>query len=154
MRVGEAPAAEVRHRVGLAPDHVVEHPEAQILQDRPDAEDIVIGADHPQRAGVLQHAARLAQPFAGEAVVFGEAGELVPVIVDGVDLGIVGTAQLVLELKIVGRIGEDQIGAAFRQRPHFLHAIALDHSIQRVFQFELSHVPPVLSTKDGDSDSC
>src|SRR5262249_12893920 len=28
MRVGEAPAAEVRHRVGLAPDNVVENPEA------------------------------------------------------------------------------------------------------------------------------
>ena len=74
-------------------------------------------------------------------------------IVDGVDLGIVGTAQLVLKLEVVGWIGEDEIGAAFRQRPHFFHAIAFDHPIERVFQFELRHVPPDLSTMGGDSDS-
>ena len=49
VRVGEAAAAEIRHRVDLAPHHVVEDPEAEILQDRADAEDVVIGADHPQR---------------------------------------------------------------------------------------------------------
>src|SRR5262249_61286131 len=32
--IGEPAAAEIRHRVRLAPDHVVEQPEAQILQDR------------------------------------------------------------------------------------------------------------------------
>ena len=79
VRVGEALAAEIRHRVGLAPDDVVQDPEAQILQDRADAEDIVVGADHPQRAVVLQHAPRGGQPVAREAVIFGEAGELVPV---------------------------------------------------------------------------
>ena len=50
----------------LAPHHVVQNPEAQILQDRADAENVVIGADHPDRAGRLQHAARRAQPVAGE----------------------------------------------------------------------------------------
>jgi uncharacterized membrane-anchored protein len=67
VRVGEAAAAEVRHRVGLAPDHVVEDPEAEILQRRADAEDVVIGADHPDRAVGLQHAALGEQPGAGEA---------------------------------------------------------------------------------------
>ena len=153
MRVGEAPAAEIRHRIGLAPDDVVQDPEAQILQDRADAEDVVIGADHPERAGVLQHAARLGEPVAGEAVVFGEAGELVPMVVDGVDLGIVGTVQLALELKVVGRIGEDEIGAAVGQRPHAFHAIAFDHAIDRVFQLQMRHVPPALSTVSGHSDS-
>jgi hypothetical protein len=57
VRVGEALAAEVRHRVGLAPDDVVQDPEAQVLQRRADAEDVVIAADHPQRAVGLQHAA-------------------------------------------------------------------------------------------------
>ena len=70
------------------------------------------------RAGVLQHAARGGQPVAGEAVIFGEAVELVPVIVHGIDLGLVGTAQFAVELHIVGRVGEDQIGAAFGQRVH------------------------------------
>jgi len=47
MRIGEAPAAEIRHRIDLAPDHVIEEPEAKILEQRADAEDVVIGADHP-----------------------------------------------------------------------------------------------------------
>ena len=50
MRVGEARALEVRHGVGLAPDHVVQDPEAQVLQRRADAEDVVVAADHPEGA--------------------------------------------------------------------------------------------------------
>src|SRR5665213_4187493 len=48
MRVGEATAAKIRHRVGLPPDDVVENPKAEILQGAPDAENIVIRADHPE----------------------------------------------------------------------------------------------------------
>ena len=69
VRVGEALALEVRHRVGLAPDDVVQQPEAQVLQRRADAEDVVVAADHPQRALGLQHAARRRQPGAGEGIV-------------------------------------------------------------------------------------
>ena len=47
MGVGEAAAAEVRHRVGLAPHHVVQDPEAEILQHGTDAKDVMVGADHP-----------------------------------------------------------------------------------------------------------
>ena len=35
--VGEAPPAEVGHRVGLLPDDIVEDPEAEVLEDRSDA---------------------------------------------------------------------------------------------------------------------
>ncbi len=69
VRVGEALALEVRHRVGLAPDDVVQQPEAQILQRRADAEDVVVAADHPQRALGLEHAARRGEPGAGEGIV-------------------------------------------------------------------------------------
>ena len=137
MRVGEAAAAEVRHWVGLAPHDVVEDPEAEVLQDRADAEDVVIRTDHPERAGVFQDAAGLGEPGAGELVVLGEAGELVPVVIDGIDFGLVGTAQFVLELQVVGRVGEDQVGAAIGQGAHILHAIALDHLIQ----LETRHAP-------------
>ena len=57
VRVGEAPAAEVRHRVGLAPDDVVEDPEVEVLQRRADPEDVVVGADDPERRVLLHHAA-------------------------------------------------------------------------------------------------
>ena len=56
VRVGEALAAEVRHRVDLAPDHVVLQPEAEVLQGDAEAEDVVIGADHPDGAVGLQDA--------------------------------------------------------------------------------------------------
>ena len=56
--VGEAAAAEIRHRIGLAPDDVVEDPEAEILEDRADAEYVVIGADD-------DHASRRASSPAG-----------------------------------------------------------------------------------------
>ena len=86
MRVGEAAAAEIRHRVGLAPDDVVEDPEAEVLQRRADAEDVVIGADDPERRVRLQHAAAGGEPGAGEVVIGRKARELVPVVVDRVDL--------------------------------------------------------------------
>ena len=82
MGIGEAAAAEIRHRIGLAPDDVVENPEAEILQDGADAEDVVIGADDPQRAIGLERAAAFGEPGARERVVVGEARELVPVVVD------------------------------------------------------------------------
>ena len=130
MRVGEAHAAEIRHRVGLAPDHIVHDPEAEILQDRADAEDVVIGADHPDGAGILQHAARGGEPIAGEAVIVGEAADLVPGIIDRIDLGIVRAVQRAFQLQIVGRVGEDEIGAALRQRAHRLNAIAFDNPVR------------------------
>ena len=67
--VGEAAAAEIRHRIGLAPDDVVEDPEAEILHDRADAENVVIGADHPQRRRRFHDPAAGQQPRAGEIVV-------------------------------------------------------------------------------------
>ena len=70
---------EIRHRVGLAPHHVVQDPEPQVLQDRADAEDVVVGADHPQRAVLAQQPAAFGQPVPGERVVGGEVGEAVPV---------------------------------------------------------------------------
>ena len=76
--VGETRAAEIRHRVDLAPDHVVEDPEIVVLQGRADAEDVVIRADDPQRPVRLQKAARRLEPAMGEHVVMGEAFELVP----------------------------------------------------------------------------
>ena len=126
MRIGEAAAAEIRHRIGFAPDDVVEDPEAEVLEHRADAEDVVIGADHPQRGARLHHAPAGGEPGAGEIVIGGEAGELVPVVVDGIDAGIVGPLEVALQLQIIGRIGEDEIDASGRQLRHLGNAIADD----------------------------
>ena len=45
--IGEAAAAEVRHWIRFAPNHVVENPKSQILQQRTDSKNVVIRADHP-----------------------------------------------------------------------------------------------------------
>src|ERR1700704_468929 len=48
VRVTEARAAEVWHRVRLNPHHVIQYPVAQVLQDRSNAENVVVGADNPE----------------------------------------------------------------------------------------------------------
>ncbi len=96
MGIGEPAAAKVRHRVRLAPDDVVQHPESEVLQRRADAEDVVVGADHPERAVRFQHAARGGEPGSREGVVGSKALELVPVVVDGVDAAVVGAVQFAL----------------------------------------------------------
>ena len=124
VSIGEAPAPEIRHRVGLAPDHIVQDPEAEVLQDGPDAENIVIRADHPQRPRGLQQPAAAEQPGAGEIVVSLETGEFVPIVVHGIDMGMVGTFEVPLELQIVRRIRKYQIDRGRRQLRHFSDAVA------------------------------
>src|SRR4029077_17581307 len=79
----------------------------------------------------LQHAAAGRKPVVGEGVVGREARELVPIVVDAVDAAIVGAEQLVVELEIVRRVGEDEIDACRRQALQRLDAIADDDSVQR-----------------------
>ena len=47
VSIGKARAPEIRHRIGFAPDNVVQHPIPKILQRCADAENIVIAANHP-----------------------------------------------------------------------------------------------------------
>jgi len=109
VRIGETPPAKIRHGVRLAPHHVVEDPEAQILQDRADAEDVVVRPDHPERGRALHHAPAGNEPRAGEIVVGGEARELVPRVIDRVDARIVRTLEVALQLQVIGRIGKNEV---------------------------------------------
>ncbi|MNQ96361.1 hypothetical protein D3C85_1119620 [compost metagenome] len=129
VRIGEARALEVRHRVGLAPDDVVQHPEAQVLHRRAQAEDVVIAADDPERALVLQHPAAFGQPGAGEGVIGGEAVELVPVVVDRIDLGVVRPQQVAAQLQVIGRVGEDHVHRLVRQALQHLDAVATQDDV-------------------------
>src|SRR5262249_41032337 len=79
----------------------------------------------------LQHATAGLEPGVGELVVGGEAAELVPVVVDTVDEAVVGPEQLVTELKVIRRIGGDEIDADLRQRAEDLDAIADDDLVER-----------------------
>ena len=130
MSIGKAFAAKVRHRVGLAPDHIVENPEALVLKGGPNAENVVVAADHPDRTIRLKQTARRLQPLAGEFVVCGKAIELVPMVINCIDLGVVRAVQIAAQLKVVGRVCEDQIDAALRKRIHHLDAIAVKDRVQ------------------------
>src|ERR1700712_3571674 len=71
-----------------------------ILHDGPAGKNFGVGADPPQRRRRLHQAAAGQQPGAGEVVIGGEGGELVPVVVDGVDMGFVGTLEVALEPEV------------------------------------------------------
>src|ERR1019366_9037708 len=100
MRVGEAAAAEIRHWIGLAPDHIVEDPEPEIMHHRADAEDVVVRPDHPDGAGRLQYAPAGGEPALGEGVIAREAVELVPVVGDRIDMRVIRALKVVGELEI------------------------------------------------------
>ena len=145
MGVGEAPAAEIGHRVGFAPNHIVEDPEAEILQDCADAKDVVIGADHPQRAVLAQQPVALGQPVSGECIVGGEIGEPVPLVVDAVHQTVVGPPQLAAQLQVIRWIGKDAVDRRRRQHAHQLHTVAPQNLVQRQLVVVIQARFPTLS---------
>ena len=94
MRVRQPFATEIRHRVDLAPDNIVQNPVSRVLQFGPNAENIMIAANHPNRAIGLQQSTRRRQPIAGEPVIAFKAGELVPSIIHRINAGIIGPVQV------------------------------------------------------------
>ncbi len=82
MGVLETRAFEVWHWIGLAPDDVVQDPEALVLQSRADAEDVMVRTDHPDGAGVGKAATSCGQPSLGKGVIGCEISKLVPVVID------------------------------------------------------------------------
>ena len=129
MRIGKAAATEIRHRVGLAPDNVVQQPEIKVLDDAAKPVDVVIAANDPERAIRFQDAARLGKPGAAESVIGGEAVELVPVVLDTGNGRLIGAGQVAAKLQIVGRVGKHQIHRGGRKLLQLRKAITLDHNI-------------------------
>jgi hypothetical protein len=130
MGILEPAAPEIRHRVVLAPDDVVEHPEAQILHSGTNAKNIVIGADDPNRAIRLQDAAASQEPCPREGIVRLEAFELIPMIVDSIYLRLVRPMQITIELKIVRRVSEDNIDRMIRQAIEGGNTVAFENGVE------------------------
>ena len=131
MRVGEALAAEVWHRVRLAPDHVVQHPEPSVLNRCADAENVVIAADHPDCAIRFQNSFGFVQPGLRKGVIRRKARKAIPFIVDSVHSAVVGAVKIALQLKVIRWIGKDQVDRRIGQAPHRLDAIAVQNLIER-----------------------
>ena len=74
------------------------NPELLILQNRADAENIVIAADDPERAIRLQNAPRRFQPVMGKQVICVHRVELIPILGHTVDDGIIRTREIAAEL--------------------------------------------------------
>ena len=129
MGIGEAGATKIRHRIGFAPNNIVQNPIAEILQGRADAENIMIRADNPQRAGRLQHPLGLAQPRAGEAVISREIVKFIPIIGHRIDFGRIGAVQIVFQLQIVRRVSKHQINTGIGQRAQLREAVTLQNHV-------------------------
>src|SRR5690606_20687803 len=104
MGVLETAALKVWHRIGLAPDDIIEQPEVQVLHDRANAENIVIGADDPNGAIWLEHTAARQEPSTGEGIISFERSKLVPFIIHCINKRLVWAMKRTTKLKIVGRI--------------------------------------------------
>ena len=128
--VGQALAAEVWHRVRLTPNNIVENPKALVLQLSTHAEYVMVGTDDPDCAIRLKQALCSSEPCFGKTVVNGETIELVPRIVNSVDLGIVRAMQITLKLKVIRWVSKDQINTALGQAVHDVNTIAIDDRVQ------------------------
>ena len=129
MRVGKARAFKIRHRVGFAPDNVIQHPKTDILQGRADAENIVIRANDPQRPRRLHHTARLSQPRTGESIISGKAVKLIPVIRHRIHMACVRSGQIALKLEIIGRVSENEVNTRARQTRQRFKAITFNNGV-------------------------
>jgi len=109
MGIGEAYPAEVGQGVALDPHDVLQDPAAEILQDATNAVDIVIRTDHPKRSGGFEHSPALAEPPAREVIVGFKAFEFIPVLGNSIHLADVRPPEITLQLKVVRRVGKDQV---------------------------------------------
>ena len=87
------------------------------------------------------------EPGAGELVVACEVVELVPVVVDRIDLAVVGPQQLAAELEIIGRVGEDHVDGGFGQALHQFDAVADEHAIKFIHRHLWNMSPQHLPVK-------
>ena len=103
-----------------------------------DAVDVVVAADDPDGARVFEHAAAGGQPVLGEAVIGGEVFKVVPVGVYAVDARHVGPPEVLLQLQVIGRIGENQVHALLGERGQHVAAVADERLIEGQVQARIS----------------
>ena len=139
MGIGKTCPHEIWHRVGLHPNYIVQYPEPGVLKHRPHPVDIVIAADNPDAAGILQHAPALQQPRPCEVIILTERVKLIPPVVNGTDPRPVRPEEIAVQLQIIRRIGKDQVGRRVGQQLQQLQAVAMMHLVY--FNCPRFHLP-------------
>ena len=130
MGIGKPAATEIRHRVGLAPDDIIEHPEPGVLEHGANTVDIVIGADDPDRAIGFQHSPCLIQPGVGKSIIGGKSVKLVPVVEDGRNRAFIRPGQhRSAQLQVIGRICKNHVHRGIGEPAHNLNRIALNDGV-------------------------
>ncbi|MOA09457.1 hypothetical protein D3C78_1292880 [compost metagenome] len=89
----------------------------------------MVGADDPDGAVRFQHAAAGEQPGAGEGVIGLEGGELVPLVIDGIDQRLIGTMQRAAKLEVIGRVSENRIHRLAREGIQGSDTITFDDAV-------------------------
>ena len=131
MRIGQTFATEVGHGVRLAPHHVIQNPEPLVLKFGTHPKHVVVTADYPDCTVRLKQTARRCQPITGELVIGRKGRKLVPVIINGIDFGVIGAMKIATKLEIVGRVRKNEVHAICGKRIHYFNAIARKNTIQR-----------------------
>ena len=128
MCVGKASATEIWHRVGFTPNHIIQNPIAQILQQTPKTKNIMVAANNPQGAVIFEDTPAFFQPCLTQLIISSETVKLVPVIIYRINNRLIRPGQIARQLQIIWRISKDQINAFVRQISKPIHAIpAYDH---------------------------
>ena len=130
MGVGKAFAAKIRHRVGFAPDNVIENPETQVLKHRANAKNIVIRANDPKRTIVLENPPGFCHPLAGKLVIGRKSVKLVPGIINSVNPRLVRPGQFARQLQIIGRICKNNIYGSGWNFLEFGNAVTAQNFVQ------------------------
>src|SRR5262249_58242010 len=97
---------------------------------RAEVEDGGIGANHPDGGRGFHDAAASCEPELREFVISGKAGELVPVIVNRIDMRVVGPFQIAGKLKVVRWVGKNEINRLRRQLRYPGDAVADKNAVR------------------------
>ena len=90
----------------------------------------MVATNDPNRTIWFQKATCGLKPCSREFIISTKAAELVPVIINRIHFGIIGTMQVTFELQIIGRICKDQINRFSGQTVHHIDAIASNNFVQ------------------------
>ena len=93
----------------LNPGNIIQDPKTQVLHPAAHPVNIVISANHPQGTISFKHPAAGSQPLYCKLIVFLKILELIPLIINRIDPGKIGTPQFLVELQVIRWVSKNQV---------------------------------------------